>query len=94
MLHVNQVLMDLILQPGIEAVLNQNGHAGPSLALPTSRGRRKGNGIAAQTHVWQVRHAGLLGMKYEVAVRPDLVDVEQEGGREVLKGIVEAALLG
>lgn len=62
-------------------------------------------------HVWQVRHAGLLGIKYEVAVRSDLVtvapprdpdvkaeDVEMsepnDQGREVLKGVVDAAVLG
>ena len=52
--------------------------------------------------MWEVRHAGLLGIKYEVAVRSDLVDaklVKQEGEdaltcEQILRGIVEAAVLG
>ncbi|KAG9004846.1 TATA-binding protein-associated factor mot1 [Tulasnella sp. JGI-2019a] len=92
-LHVHAVLLDMILQPqGTSQIIaqttngngNSNGHA---------NGKRNGNGSPLVTHVWQVRHAGLLGMKYEVAVRSDLVD-EEQGGKEVLKGVVEAALLG
>jgi len=57
-------------------------------------------------HIWEVRHAGLLGIKYEVAVRSDLFDenpvkeFKQEDvdvgsdGQEVLRGVVEAAILG
>ncbi|KAG6818211.1 hypothetical protein H0H87_000116 [Tephrocybe sp. NHM501043] len=55
-------------------------------------------------HIWEVRHAGLLGIKYEVAVRSDLIEapsVKQEGdmdvdntGRAVLRGVVDAAVLG
>ena len=54
-------------------------------------------------HVWEVRHAGLLGIKYEVAVRADLVESRKiespdetiiQDGREVLKGVVDAAVLG
>ena len=51
--------------------------------------------------IWEIRHAGLLGIKYEVAVRSDLFEssVKEEsdsemGGREVLEGVVEAAILG
>jgi TATA-binding protein-associated factor len=50
--------------------------------------------------IWEIRHAGLLGIKYEVAVRSDLFDSVKEesdsemGGREVLDGVVEAAILG
>jgi TATA-binding protein-associated factor len=57
-------------------------------------------------HIWEVRHAGLLGIKYEVAVRSDLfeensmkeskqedVDIGSDG-QEVLRGVVEAAILG
>lgn len=55
-----------------------------------------------KNHIWEVRHAGLLGIKYEVAVRSDLFDrhVKEEGGefeatgREVLRGVVDAAILG
>lgn len=54
-------------------------------------------------HIWEVRHAGLLGIKYEVAVRHDLfdpVDIKIESGesnfagREVLCDVVDAAILG
>lgn len=43
-------------------------------------------------YVWQVRHAGLLGLKYEVAVREDLI--EKDESRGILRGVVEAAILG
>jgi hypothetical protein len=48
--------------------------------LPTgANGPGKGKG-----HIWEVRHAGLLGIKYEVAVRSDVVgaaseDIKAEG---------------
>ena len=55
-------------------------------------------------HIWEVRHAGLLGIKYEVAVRSDLFEpaaaTNEEGqdlasgGREILVGVVDAAVLG
>ena len=63
-----------------------------------SPGRERG-----KHYVWEVRHVGLLGIKYEVAVRSDLVDdcaVKAEGaeadtsGKEVLRGVVDAAVLG
>ncbi|KAJ2931331.1 hypothetical protein H1R20_g5658, partial [Candolleomyces eurysporus] len=52
------------------------------------------------TLVWEVRHAGLLGIKYEVAVRNDLferVPKQEEGLTDVpciLKDVVDAAILG
>lgn len=63
----------------------------------------KGSGKNTQQgHVWEVRHAGLLGIKYEVAVRSDLVSLdvpedsgmEIDDGKEVLRGVVDAAVLG
>jgi TATA-binding protein-associated factor len=55
-----------------------------------------------RSHVWEVRHAGLLGIKYEVAVRNDMFDqpsIKQEdksidGDQNVLRGVVGAAILG
>lgn len=56
-----------------------------------------------RSHIWEVRHAGLLGVKYEVAVRTDLFETDPlkeeddamgEVGKEVLKGVVDAAVLG
>ncbi|KAJ3516729.1 hypothetical protein NLJ89_g947 [Agrocybe chaxingu] len=66
---------------------------------------QKSGADSDKAHVWEVRHAGLLGIKYEVAVRSDLVDepsasVKSEGGeshdsgRGILQGIVDAAILG
>ncbi|KAG2752077.1 hypothetical protein P692DRAFT_20799116 [Suillus brevipes Sb2] len=51
---------------------------------------RKGDG----SHVWEVRHAGLLGIKYEVAVRSDLFETAGDTGKEILQGVVDAAVLG
>lgn len=45
--------------------------------------------------MWEVRHAGLLGIKYEVAVRNDLVDdAEDEAAKKILRGVVDVAVLG
>jgi TATA-binding protein-associated factor len=37
--------------------------------------------------IWEVRHAGMLGLKYAVAVRTDLVDI-------MLDGTVGAVIVG
>jgi TATA-binding protein-associated factor len=63
----------------------------------------KGSIGEERSHIWEVRHAGLLGVKYEVAVRTDLFETDPvkkedddmgEAGKEVLKGVVDAAVLG
>jgi TATA-binding protein-associated factor len=124
--HVHAILLQMIQQ---------------DLPAPATNGglkKAKGAVDAEKTHVWEVRHAGLLGIKYEVAVRSDLFakkarvkaetaedamavdgqrgikceeqkddiksDVKREeddqtsdfdeAGREVLRGVVEAAILG
>ncbi|KAG9012882.1 TATA-binding protein-associated factor mot1 [Tulasnella sp. 427] len=93
-LRVHDILLQMILQTNIQPPTS-NGHLTADAANGNmSKRKGKGKSVAVSTHVWQVRHAGLLGVKYEVAVRYDLVDVDQEGGRDVLKGVVEAALLG
>ncbi|KAF8969946.1 SNF2 superfamily chromatin remodeling protein [Flammula alnicola] len=84
LLHVHSVLLQMI---------RQDFTAGSKPQTDTERG-----------HIWEVRHAGLLGIKYEVAVRSDLFDeptsVKQEdgefhdGGRDILRDVVEAAILG
>ncbi len=87
-LHVHNVLLQMIRQDF------------PITVKPTI-----GKGFSKnvdKTHVWEVRHAGLLGIKYEVAVRSDLVSLdvpENDGmdvddGKEVLRGVVDAAVLG
>ena len=43
--------------------------------------------LDGQTSIWEVRHAGMLGLKYAVAVRKDLVNV-------LLDGTVGAVILG
>jgi TATA-binding protein-associated factor len=66
------------------------------------RGARAQNG-REPAHIWEVRHAGLLGIKYEVAVRPDLVsdlakkaDEDAVPGSEkaILQDVVDATILG
>ena len=50
-----------------------------------------------RSHVWEVRHAGLLGIKYEVAVRNDLFDnssIKTGDEQNILRGVVGAAILG
>ncbi|THH31546.1 hypothetical protein EUX98_g2662 [Antrodiella citrinella] len=87
-LHVHSILLQMIRQD-FPVVLK------PTLTRP--QGRK-----LDVAHVWEVRHAGLLGIKYEVAVRADLVDATKteagqtvfQDGREVLKGVVDAAVLG
>jgi hypothetical protein len=78
----------------------------PSLTtnkLPGGKNTKKKPEGEQRTHIWEIRHAGLLGIKYEVAVRDDLFEsdrVKQEGGefdttgKEILRGVVEAAVLG
>lgn len=100
-LHVHNILLEMIRQDFPVTIKPTNGH-------PNGRQNDKG-------HVWEVRHAGLLGIKYEVAVRSDLVsegdavqtkleevkredvemrDEKSDDGREVLRGVVDAAVLG
>ena len=72
--------------------------AAPTRALPGT-GRNDGV-LRERTHVWEVRHAGLLGIKYEVAVRSDLVqvnDVKEDSepcNKAILRDVVDATVLG
>lgn len=81
------------------------GH--PSIANGKGKGRAFPNGSgSSREFVWQVRHAGLVGIKYLVSVRPDLFDddstdglsdsasVSGGGGVDVLKGVIDAAVSG
>ena len=87
-LHVHSILLEMIRQDFTPPIKQEKTKTG---------GRRTEAG-----HVWEVRHAGLLGIKYEVAVRKDLVetpaiDATEESvqqNKEVLRGIVDAAVLG
>lgn len=79
--HVHSILLQMIRQ---------------EFTLPsTAKAGKKDD----RNHVWEVRHAGLLGIKYEVAVRSDLFDAQKDeesghAGREILTGVVDAAVLG
>lgn len=85
--HVHTILLQMIQQDfEIPKTVNKSTKGDPE-----------------KTHIWEIRHAGLLGIKYEVAVRNDLFDtgaVKQEGnqfnesGKDVLRGVVDAAVLG
>ena len=74
-----------------------------SLATPTGflPGANRNDGVLRErTHVWEVRHAGLLGIKYEVAVRSDLVQVNdvredsEPSNKAILRDVVDATVLG
>lgn len=49
-------------------------------------------------YVWEMRHAGLLGLKYELAVRPDLITGEKAeqhvGSKTYIEGVLQGSLLG
>lgn len=87
-LRVHSILLEMIRQ---------------DFSPPIKQEKLKPMGKRTETgHVWEVRHAGLLGIKYEVAVRKDLVetpaaDVTEQSvqeSKEVLRGIVDATVLG
>ncbi|KAG7452788.1 uncharacterized protein BT62DRAFT_26814 [Guyanagaster necrorhizus] len=91
-LHVHSILLQMI----------QQTFTIPVSVGSSSRSRSKA-ATEQRTHIWEVRHAGLLGIKYEVAVRSDLfntIHVKQEdhdtddSGKDILRGVVAAALLG
>ncbi|KAF8654075.1 hypothetical protein AX16_003608 [Volvariella volvacea WC 439] len=85
--HVHTILLQMIRQ---------------DFAIPAQIGSKGRKGDQERTHIWEVRHAGLLGVKYEVAVRGDLFTddliKEEDGyaasGLEILRGVVDAAILG
>ena len=78
------VLLDMIRQDSLRA--------DPTMAAEIS-GMRRGS-------VWEVRHAGLLGLKYEVAMRKDMLGATPAGGApgapgtDMLTDVLEVALLG
>ncbi|KAF9019159.1 hypothetical protein BDZ89DRAFT_1139528 [Hymenopellis radicata] len=91
-IHVHRILLQMI----------QQDFTIPSSIESKSRTRSK-KSTDQKVHIWEVRHAGLLGIKYEVAVRGDLFTghvVKQEdsdfddSAKEILRGVVAAALLG
>ncbi|KAK2467010.1 hypothetical protein APHAL10511_001268 [Amanita phalloides] len=95
LLHVHNILLDMIRQDfDIPAGLRSKSFSSYSI---------KSLSVSEKTHVWEVRHAGLLGLKYEVAVRSDLFDgviakheehVSATRVINVLRDVVDAAVLG
>ncbi|CAE7140157.1 unnamed protein product [Rhizoctonia solani] len=83
-LHVHSILLQMIGQDGSK----------PTTDEKPEKGKTNGSKHTAPGVVWEVRHAGLLGLKYEVAVRRDLVDTSREDARDILQGVVGAALIG
>ncbi|KAJ3567398.1 hypothetical protein NP233_g6399 [Leucocoprinus birnbaumii] len=98
LLHVHQILLQMIRQDFVVVT------SGKSESKKKPSRRMKDD--VERNHVWEVRHAGLLGIKYEVAVRSDIFDdaggMKQENGaiapsqagKDVLGDVVEAAILG
>lgn len=89
-LHVHSILLQMIRQDfSLGATIN---------TLPSTT--KNDGALRERTHVWEVRHAGLLGIKYEVAVRSDLVqadDTKEESepsNRKILRDVVDATVLG
>lgn len=99
LLHVHQILLQMIRQDFIIATSSK-----PENKRLSSK--KKPTRDSDRNHVWEVRHAGLLGIKYEVAVRSDVFDdgggLKQEDGivapsqegKDILSDVVEAAILG
>ncbi len=73
---VSQTLASLLLHMPRRSVLHVHSvllqMIRQDFTLPTGA---KGPG-KEKSHIWEVRHAGLLGIKYEVAVRSDVVEAE------------------
>lgn len=97
---VSQTLASLLLHMPLRSVVHVH-----SILLQMIRqdfplpSKAKSGKVDERNHVWEVRHAGLLGIKYEVAVRSDLFCApEREGeydvGKSILQGVVDAAVLG
>ncbi|KAG0242090.1 TATA-binding protein-associated factor mot1 [Actinomortierella wolfii] len=45
-------------------------------------------------YIWEVRHAGMLGLKYAVAVRRDLLEKGSQESKAMLEDVVRAVVLG
>lgn len=83
---VSQTLASLLLHMPRRSVLHVHSvllqMIRQDFTLPTGA---KGPG-KERSHIWEVRHAGLLGIKYEVAVRSDVVEAEGGDTEDKFKG--------
>lgn len=91
-LHVHAILLQMIGQDGGSASQDQKPTNAKGNGVAKGKDGKAGTGAGAV--VWEVRHAGLLGLKYEVAVRRDLFEASEEDAKGVLQGVVSAALIG
>lgn len=106
-ISVHRVLIGMIQQEGAPP---SRGLDQPSIKS-ASKSNSRNKSIVATTstikYFWQVRHSGLLGLKYLVAVKGDLIKASNETVQpngdalmtvtdtsNLLKGVVDAALLG
>lgn len=81
-LRVHKVLLDMVSQ---DFLLNAQPDTKTSLRrLDANRG--------VSGYAWEVRHAGLLGLKYEVTVRKDLL-FQQNAASPLLESVVELAIV-
>ncbi|KZT56424.1 hypothetical protein CALCODRAFT_435762 [Calocera cornea HHB12733] len=78
--HVHGILLDMVHQRF------SSNDANEIFSKSSKQGR-------FERRIWEVMHAGLLGIKYEVAVRRDLIDPDHNG-QDVLKSVVDAATIG
>ena len=95
-LHVHAALLQMVSLPVPSAPpssLTPSASNGRGKLKIGANGKLTTGGGGGAEFAWQVRHGGLVGIKYEVAVRPDLFD-DVDVGAEVLRGVVEAALSG
>ena len=93
-LHVHAALLQMVQLSPASSSLHSTA---TSNEKPNGKGKGKATngatGGKTAEFAWQVRHAGLVGIKYEVAVRQDLFDDPMDG-KGVLKGVIDAAVSG
>jgi TATA-binding protein-associated factor len=76
-----QTLASVMMHMGEEEVRSVHGVLVRMVNQEASRSAEGGTkGVKEKGYAWEVRHAGLLGLKYEVAVRGDLVGRKDDSG--------------
>ncbi|KAL1694700.1 hypothetical protein GGG16DRAFT_87332 [Schizophyllum commune] len=96
---VHSILLDMIKQDFVLSTTTNGNGTVPATSTRTTRHPKAK--MLNLKHVWEVRHSGLLGLKYEVAVRDDLFVKLDEGvqegalsGKQILQDVVDSAILG
>jgi TATA-binding protein-associated factor len=110
-ISVHRILIGMIQQEGAPPSRGLDQPSITSESKSASKSTSRNKSIVATTstikYFWQVRHSGLLGLKYLVAVKGDLIKASNEtvdlngdammtvtDTSNLLKGVVDAALLG